>query len=58
MSQAGFRGGLEARILSSRTELIADRVWRTRSQLELAVVEYIGWCRRRLKTDPPPPVEN
>ena len=22
---------------------IADRVWRTRSQLELAVVEYIGW---------------
>jgi putative transposase len=25
------------------TELIADRVWRTRSQLELAVVEYISW---------------
>ena len=25
------------------TELIQDRVWRTRSQLELAVVEYVGW---------------
>jgi len=23
--------------------LIADRVWRSRSQLELAVVEYLGW---------------
>jgi putative transposase len=23
--------------------LIADRVWRTRPQLELAIVEYIGW---------------
>jgi putative transposase len=28
---------------SFKTELIADRVWRARSQLELAVVEYIGW---------------
>jgi len=28
---------------SFKTELIADRAWRTRSQLELAVVEYIGW---------------
>ena len=28
---------------SFKTELIADRVWRNRSQLELAVVEYIGW---------------
>ena len=26
-----------------KTELIRDRVWRTRSQLELAVVEYISW---------------
>ena len=26
-----------------KTELIADRVWRTRAQLELAVVEYLGW---------------
>jgi transposase InsO family protein len=23
--------------------LITDRVWRSRSQLELAVVEYLGW---------------
>jgi putative transposase len=28
---------------SFKTELIADRVWRTRTQLELAVVEYVGW---------------
>jgi putative transposase len=28
---------------SFKTELIADRVWRTRSHLELAVVEYIAW---------------
>ena len=28
---------------SFETELVADRVWRTRSQLELAVVEYVGW---------------
>jgi putative transposase len=28
---------------SFKTELIADRVWRTRSQLELGAVEYIGW---------------
>jgi putative transposase len=26
-----------------KTELIADRVWRSRAQLELAVVEYIAW---------------
>ena len=26
-----------------KTELINDRVWRTRSQLELAVVEYLSW---------------
>jgi putative transposase len=30
-----------------KTELIADRVWRTRSQLELAVVQYIGWFNHR-----------
>lgn len=34
----GFLGSSRA-----KTELIADRVWRTRSQLELAVVEYVGW---------------
>jgi transposase InsO family protein len=26
-----------------KTELIRDRVWQTRSQLELAIVEYVGW---------------
>jgi putative transposase len=33
----------ESFVDSFKTELIADRVWRTRSELELAVVEYIGW---------------
>ena len=33
----------ESWVDSLKTELIADRVWRSRSQLELAVVEYIGW---------------
>ena len=28
---------------SFKTELIADRVWRTHGQLELAIVEYVGW---------------
>ncbi len=26
-----------------KTELIVDRVWRTRSQMEIAIVEYISW---------------
>jgi putative transposase len=33
----------ESFVDSFKTELICDRVWRTRSQLELAVVEYLGW---------------
>jgi putative transposase len=33
----------ESFVDSFKTELVADRVWRSRSQLELAVVEYIGW---------------
>ncbi len=33
----------ESFVDSFKTELIADRVWRTRSQLELAVIEYVGW---------------
>ena len=33
----------ESFVDSFKTELIADRVWRARSQLELAVVEYLGW---------------
>ena len=33
----------ESFVDSFKTELIKDRVWRTRSQLELAVVEYVSW---------------
>jgi putative transposase len=33
----------ESFVDSFKTELIADRVWCSRSQLELAVVEYISW---------------
>lgn len=33
----------ESFVDSFKTELIADRVWRSRSQLELAVVEYVAW---------------
>jgi putative transposase len=33
----------ESFVDSFKTELIADRVWPSRSQLELAIVEYISW---------------
>jgi putative transposase len=33
----------ESFVDSFKTELIADRVWQTRQQLELATVEYISW---------------
>ena len=33
----------ESFVDSFKTELIRDRVWRSRAQLELAVVEYVGW---------------
>ena len=33
----------ESFVDSYKTELIADRVWRSRSQLELATVEWVGW---------------
>ena len=33
----------ESFVDSFKTELITDRVWRTRYQLELAIVEYLGW---------------
>ena len=33
----------ESFVDSFKTELIADRVWRTRSQLELAIVEWVAW---------------
>ena len=29
-----------------KTELIADRVWRTRTQLALAIVEWVAWYNR------------
>jgi hypothetical protein len=33
----------ESFVDSFKTELIADRVWCTRTQFELAIVEYVGW---------------
>ena len=33
----------ESFVDSLKTELIADRVWRSRSQLELGLVEYVSW---------------
>ena len=33
----------ESFVDSFKTELIADRVWRTQTQLELAIVEWVGW---------------
>ena len=44
-----------------KTELIRDRVWRTQSQLELAIVAYIGWYnhdRLHEALDDLPPVEH
>ena len=45
---------------SFKTELIADRVWRTRTQLELAIVEWVGWfndVRLHEALDDRPPAE-
>ena len=50
----------ESFVDSFKTELIADRVWRRRSQLELAVVEYLGWfngTRLHQALDDLPPAE-
>ena len=50
----------ESFVDSFKTELIRDRVWRTRSQLELAVVEYIGWynhARLHESLEDSPPAE-
>ena len=33
----------ESFVDSLKTELIADRVWTSRTKLELAIVEYIAW---------------
>jgi transposase InsO family protein len=43
-----------------KTELVADRPWRTRSQLELAIVEWVGWYnhqRLHSSLDDVPPSE-
>src|SRR5438874_13644312 len=51
----------ESFVDSFKTELIADRVWRSRSQLELAVVEYVGWfnnARLHESLGDVPPVED
>ena len=43
-----------------KTELIRDRVWRTRTQLELAIVEYVNWFntdRLHESLDDLPPAE-
>jgi putative transposase len=37
----------ESFVDSYKTELIADRVWRTNGQLELATVTYVGWFNHR-----------
>jgi putative transposase len=37
----------ESFVDSYKTELIADRVWRSRSQLELATVEWVAWFNDR-----------
>jgi transposase InsO family protein len=46
--------------MADHTELIADRVWRTRAQLELAIVEWVGWfnhARLHEALDDRPPAE-
>jgi putative transposase len=53
----------ESFVDSFKTELIADRVWRSRTQLELAIVEYIGWfntvrLHEALEDRPPEEFEN
>jgi putative transposase len=50
----------ESFIDSFKTELIADRVWRTRTQLELAIVEWVAWFnndRLHESLDDRPPAE-
>jgi hypothetical protein len=37
----------ESFVDSFKTELIKDRVWQTRSQLELAILEYVDWFNNR-----------
>jgi transposase InsO family protein len=37
----------ESFVDSFKTELIKDRVWQSRSQLELAILEYVDWFNNR-----------
>jgi putative transposase len=37
----------ESFVETFKTELIKDRVWRTNSQLELAILEYVAWFNTR-----------
>jgi putative transposase len=37
----------ESFVDSFKTELIADRVWQTREQLEFAIARWIGWYNQR-----------
>jgi putative transposase len=52
----------ESFVDSFKTELITDRVWHSRSQLELAIVEYISWfndsrLHENLGDQPPSEIE-
>jgi len=50
----------ESFVDSFKTELVTDRVWHSRSQLELAIVEYISWfndSRLHENLDDRPPSE-
>jgi putative transposase len=39
-----YDNGLAESVVDSfKTELIADRVWSSRSQLELAIVQWVAW---------------
>jgi Integrase core domain len=43
VTHAGGPSSLASALLSFKTEMIANRVWRSRPQLELATVAHIGW---------------
>ena len=51
----------ESFVDSFKTELVSDRVWRLRAQLELVIVEYVGWFNtsrlHEALDDRPPAVE-
>jgi putative transposase len=50
----------ESLVDTFKTELIADRVWRTRAQLEVAIARWVGWynhSRLHSKLGDIPPVE-